>query len=39
MIDNPAPDNDASVRSLGIFLCKSKTSDRHERVWELHENP
>jgi hypothetical protein len=24
-IDNPAPDRDASVRSLGIFLCTNKT--------------
>lgn len=23
-IDNPAPDNDASVKSLGIFLQKPK---------------
>lgn len=25
-MDNPAPDNDASVKSLGIFLHKQKRS-------------
>lgn len=27
IMDNPAPDNDASVKSLGIFLHKNRTSE------------
>ena len=35
-MDNPAPDSDASVKSLGIFLQDEKISKHSllERVWE-----
>jgi hypothetical protein len=34
IMDNPAPDSDASVKSLGIFLQHQKTSDTNIVIYK-----